>query len=114
MHELGIVVHIIRTVENIAKEHDITAVKQVTLEIGEVSGVLHDYLLSCWKWSMPKTEYLKEAELVIEEIEALTYCESCKQLYRTVEYAKICPYCNSEHTYLHCGNEMNIKELEVY
>lgn len=38
MHELGIVFHIIRSVEEIAKENDLTQVESVTLEIGTVSG----------------------------------------------------------------------------
>lgn len=113
MHELGIVVHIIRTVEEIAEENEAQSIKKVTLEIGEVSGVIHHYLYDCWKWSVEKTELLKGAELVIEDIKALTYCTNCGQLYPTIEYAKICPYCDSDETYLYCGNEMNIKEIEV-
>ena len=30
-----------------------------------------------------------------------------------MKYAKICPYCKSERTYLITGNEYNIKEIEA-
>lgn len=113
MHELGIVVHIIRTVEDIAKENNAKKVGKVVLEIGQVSGIVHRYLTDCWKWSVKKTEILQDCELVIEPIEAFTLCEDCHALYSTVKYAKICPECQSENTYLYCGNEMNIKEIEV-
>ena len=43
----------------------------------------------------------------------MTFCEDCKQTYPTVKYAKICPHCKSEHTYLVSGNEYNIKEIEA-
>lgn len=114
MHELGVVFHVIRTVENLAKENDITEIKSVTLEIGEVSTVVEDYLRKCWKWSVEKkSTMLMQTELLVEKIEAVTYCEDCEQTYRTVDYGKICPHCGSEHTYLIAGNEFNIKEIEA-
>lgn len=39
MHELGIVFHIIRTVEDVARQNDVTRIRRVTLQLGEVSGV---------------------------------------------------------------------------
>ena len=44
MHELGIVFHIIRTVEDVAKQNDVTCIRRVTLQLGEVSGVVESYL----------------------------------------------------------------------
>ena len=38
MHELGIVFHIIRTVEDVAKENHVARIQRVTLQLGEVSG----------------------------------------------------------------------------
>ena len=37
MHELGIVFHVIRAVEGIGREQELTDVASVTLELGEVS-----------------------------------------------------------------------------
>lgn len=113
MHELGIVFHVIKSVEKVAKENNITEIASVTLELGQVSGVIPSYMDDCWKWAIKKTEYLQSAELIIEEIPAVTYCEDCEKTYATVEYGKICPYCQSEQTYLLQGNEANIKEIEA-
>ena len=44
MHELGIVFHIIRTVEDVARQNDVTRIRRVTLQLGEVSGVVESYL----------------------------------------------------------------------
>ena len=44
MHELGIVFHIIKQVEEVGEENGVSLVSSLTLEIGRVSGVLHDYL----------------------------------------------------------------------
>ena len=58
MHELGIVFHIIRTVEDVAKQNDVTRIRRVTLQLGEVSGVVESYLQDCWKWAAAKTDLL--------------------------------------------------------
>ncbi|MBQ8279304.1 MAG: hydrogenase maturation nickel metallochaperone HypA [Roseburia sp.] len=114
MHELGVVFHVIKTVEEVAKQNDITEIKSVTLEIGEVSTVIEDYLRKCWKWSVEKkSELLKEAELIVEVIPAVTFCENCEKTYGTVEHGKMCPHCGSPNTYLIAGKEFNIKEIEA-
>ena len=113
MHELGIVKHVIDTVEQVAKENNVSQVACVTLEIGEVSTVLPEYLRDCWNWAHPKSEILKDAALKIERIEAVSICEDCGRKYRTVTYAKVCPCCGSENTHLEKGNEFSIKEIAV-
>lgn len=113
MHELGIVFHIIDSLEEVGKENQLSSVSNVTLEIGEVSGVMDSYLKDCWRWAADKSELLKGSELVIEQIPAVTFCEDCGKTYGTVEYGKICPFCDSDKTYLVSGNEFMIKEIEA-
>ncbi len=111
MHELGVVFHIIDDVTKVGQENCLTSVSSVTLQLGKVSTVIPDYLTDCWKWAVKKTELLKEAELIIEPIEAVTFCEDCKETYDTIEYGKTCPHCGSTNTYLVQGNEFMIKEI---
>lgn len=113
MHELGIVFHIIKSVESVAKENQLSEIASVTLELGEVSTVIPSYLTDCWKWATDKTDILKGARLEVETIPAVTYCEECGNTYGTVEYGKICPRCKSDRTYLLRGQEVNIKEIEA-
>ena len=74
MHEMGIVLHLAKTLEETAKE---------------------------------------EQELVLEQIPAITWCDSCKSKYETVKYGKECPNCHSGETWLLQGNECVIKEIEA-
>lgn len=113
MHELGIVFHIIKTVNAVAAENDVNRISAVTVELGEVSGVVPHYLTDCWAWAVKKEPLLEGAELRIEELPATTYCEGCGGTYPTVEHGKVCPLCGSEDTWLLSGNEMQIKEIEV-
>lgn len=111
MHELGIVFHIIRSVEGVAEQSGLQSVSSVTLELGEVSGIIPSYLTDCWNWACSKNDLMRGAELVIEEIPAVTFCEACGGTYGTVEHGRTCPHCGSERTYLLQGNETTIKEI---
>lgn len=39
MHELGIIVHIAKTLDQVAAENELKKIGSVTLDIGEVSGI---------------------------------------------------------------------------
>ena len=56
MHELGIVFHVIKSVEMIGEENGLTNVASVTLELGEVSGAIPHELESCWNWAVKRSE----------------------------------------------------------
>lgn len=113
MHEMGIVFYIAKKVEQVAAENNVEKVNRVVVQIGEVSTVIGDYLTDCWDWNAKRSPVLDGAKLEIENIEAITYCEDCEKTYRTVDYGKTCPYCQSGNTYLIQGNETEIKEIEV-
>lgn len=66
MHELGVVFHIIDSLEEVAKENDVTQIQSVTIEIGEVSTVIPHYLTDCWEWAMLPMEFATLVGLVRE------------------------------------------------
>ncbi len=113
MHELGIVYHIMREVEDVARQNGIARVSGVTLQLGEVSGVVPELLQDAWRWSADRTETCAGAELAIETLPARTRCNACGEIYATVEHGRICPACQSDSTELVCGQEIAIKEIEV-
>lgn len=113
MHELSIVTYVIEQVDQIAKENQLADISSVTLEFGEVSGIVTDYLVDCWNWYAKKTPLIAHAELKCEIIPAVTWCDDCQSRYPTVQYGKTCPHCGSGNTWLLCGNEMNLKEIEA-
>lgn len=111
MHELGIVFNIIESVEQVAAENGIARVSTVTLELGEVSGIVPEYLADCWRWACSKKPLMDGCELVLEQVDALTFCEGCGETYATVAHGKTCPHCGSGKTYLVQGQEAVIKEI---
>ena len=113
MHELSVVYHVIKQRDEVRKENDLTKIGSVTIELGEVSTVIPYFLEDCWKWAREKQDFLKECEIRIEPIHAITHCEDCGQDYDTVKHGRICPHCGSEKTFLLQGNEFLIKEIEA-
>ena len=118
MHELSVVFSVIKDCVEVAKENNAPHIASVTIELGKVSGVINAYLEDCWKWAVSRSgdktdDVIRNAKLIIEPIEAITFCEDCKQTYDTIKYAKVCPHCGSENTFLYQGNEFRIKEINV-
>ena len=113
MHELGVVFHIMDSLEEVARENDVTRIQSVTVEVGEVSAVIPHYLTDCWQWAIKKRALLTGCEMKIEILPAVTWCDGCRSEYGTVAHGRICPNCGSEKTWLLRGNELNIKEIEV-
>ena len=113
MHEMGIVLHIAKTLNETAEEEKITKIGSVTLQVGEVSGIMTDLFVDCWNYFKVRNEILKDSELKLETLPAVTFCGDCEKTYPTVKYGRECPYCGSYETWLLTGNECIIKEIEA-
>lgn len=113
MHELGLINYTVKQVMKIAGENNVTSISSVTLEFGEVSGIVTQYLYDYWKWYRRKFPLVENAELKCVEIPAVTWCDDCRIRYSTVKYGKQCPRCGNGNTWLIQGNEMRIKEIAV-
>ena len=113
MHELSIVTYVIDQITQVAKENGLTKISSVTLEFGEVSGVVPEFLIDCWNWYAKKTPLIEGAQMICETIPAITWCDACKTTYPTLQYGKTCPHCGSGNTWLQQGREMNIKQIEA-
>ena len=113
MHELGIVVHVIKQVEKLAEENHVKSVVELTLEVGEVSGVVKQYFVDAFEWAKKRTTYMKETKLNYIVIEGISYCQDCKETFKTTEYGKTCPKCGGGNTYLVTGRDVAIKDIKV-
>lgn len=110
---MGIVLHIAKTLDQTAKEQDLKKIGSVTLEVGEVSGIMTDLFTDCWNYFKVRHPVLSESELRLVTIPAVTYCSSCEHTYETVKYGRECPYCHSLETWLLAGDQCFIKEIEA-
>lgn len=113
MHEMGIVLHLAKTLDETAAEHKISSIGKVVLQVGEVSGIMTDLFTDAWEYFKPRHPILKDSTLVLETVPAITWCDNCKSRYETVKYGRQCPRCQSWETWLLQGDECIIKEIEA-
>jgi len=113
MHEMGIVLNIVRDAEQIAKANEAEGVASVVLQIGELTGVIPNYVQICWVAAIEKT-LLSSAALIIEEIPGNGICKKCGMVYKLLEHDLKCPDCGSEAFDTLSGREVVIKEIAVF
>ncbi|MBR5315302.1 MAG: hydrogenase maturation nickel metallochaperone HypA [Firmicutes bacterium] len=68
MHELGVLMEAVKTVNRIAQENRIEKIKQMTLEIGETSGFVPMFFEKLFPVAIERFPVLAEAELRMEVV----------------------------------------------
>jgi len=68
MHELGIVIEIVKTIEDFVVKHHLSQVDTLVLQIGKMSPVVPQYIERCYPAAVDGTT-LEEMKLSIEIIE---------------------------------------------
>ena len=68
MHELGVLLQAVKTVNKVAEEHRIGKIKVLTLEVGDRSGFLPVFFEKLFPVAIEKFPVMAEAELKIEVI----------------------------------------------
>jgi len=113
MHEIGIVREVLRTVESYAKENDIKNIREIVLEVGELSQIIPEYMQEVYPYVVEDDPMFSETKLVIETIPGLAECDDCDEIYNVVECEGICPECGSTRKTVYSGTQCNIKEIHV-
>jgi hydrogenase nickel incorporation protein HypA/HybF len=108
MHELGITRNIVAIVRDAAKGRK---VRRVTLEVGELSGVMTDAIAFCFDVVAQDT-VLEGAELDIRVIPGRARCSACGAEFETATLYTPCD-CGSRRLEQLQGEELNIKTMEL-
>jgi len=48
MHELGIMINVVSTVENFARQNGVSKIDTLVLQVGELSPVVPQYIQACY------------------------------------------------------------------
>jgi len=111
MHEVGILCAILKKVDKIVEEENLTHVEKIVLQVGQLSGVVPHYMDECWPAAIYKTKY-QDTKLELEVIPGIVRCEECGMEFNGFMYNLICPSCNREtKTTPLSGRELIIKEI---
>lgn len=110
MHELGLCSEMVHTLEELMDKEHLTEIHSVTVQIGEVTGVLPRYMMECWPAAIEGTR-LDGSELKIDWVNAKGMCRHCDTEFLVSQNKGHCPKCGSEDYDLETGFEFEITEI---
>ncbi|WMC93328.1 hydrogenase maturation nickel metallochaperone HypA/HybF [Kineothrix sp. MB12-C1] len=113
MHELGVVMEVVRVVEAFAQENEVEEVATIILQVGELSSMIPKYIKDVYPAAVDGTT-LENAELEIEVIPANGRCGSCHTVFHVPEHHGACPTCRGTQFEMLSGREFYIKEIVCY
>ncbi|WP_343339382.1 hydrogenase maturation nickel metallochaperone HypA [Terrisporobacter petrolearius] len=113
LHELGVVIEVVKTVEKVAVENDLAKIEKLVLQIGELSSMIPKYIEACYPAAIENT-ILQNTELEIEVMPGNGMCKSCNKVFNIKENNGVCPHCDSKVWDLLSGKEFIIKEIVAY
>ncbi len=113
MHELGVVINVVNTVERFAKENGVSKVDTLVLQIGELSSMIPKYIESVYPAAVDGT-LLQDTKLKIEILPGNGRCRKCEKVFNILATEGVCPDCGEKDWEMLCGKEFMIKEIIAY
>ena len=128
MHELGVVLNMLDTLDAAAKRYGVSRIASVSVDVGEMTGIVPVYMHGVWPEAVNGT-ICAGSELYINMVKAIANCATawldrfdqdcadCGKDYEVMENARddvpMCPFCGSTRWTLKQGDQLVIKEIEV-
>lgn len=109
MHEMSITQSVVEICEKNAAGRRVLA---VTLEIGELSGVVAEAVEFCFA-ACAAGSVLEGARLEIERVAGRGSCPACGAEFPLHSYFEPCARCGDYGVRVVAGEELRVKELEV-
>jgi hydrogenase nickel incorporation protein HypA/HybF len=110
MHELGIMINVVNSIEKIAAENGVTKIETLVLQVGELSPVVPHYLEAVYPAAVDGT-LLQDTKLEIEVIPGNALCKQCGSEFNLIANKKTCPDCGNADWELISGTGFLIKEI---
>ena len=110
MHELGVVIQVVKSVEDFAKLNSVNEIDTLVLQVGELSAMIPRYIEACYPAAVEGT-MLQNTKLKIEIIPGNGLCKKCDSVFNLLSNHNKCANCKSEEWELLSGTEFMIKEI---
>lgn len=113
MHEMGVMLHILEEVEEVARINDLEKIAILVLSIGDLTGVMPNYMHNCWLTIQARYPMFSSCELIMESVKGYGRCHACGYEFDLVEQDGHCPICDMTEYSVLSGKELIIKEIAV-
>lgn len=110
MHELGVLLEVVKQVEKVALENEVTKIESLVLQVGELCSMIPKYLTKLYPAAVEGT-VLEDSKLEIEIIPGNGRCKQCGQVYNLIDNKGVCPECKTMDFLMLSGKEFFIKEI---
>jgi hydrogenase nickel incorporation protein HypA/HybF len=112
MHEFSIAMSIIEIAEKEARKENGTAITELILDIGTMSGIEFPALETALEMAVKDT-LLEKATIRVNKIQARAKCTGCAHEFDIDSTFDPCPKCNSFYHEILAGKELQVKSLVV-
>ena len=112
MHELSIMESALNLALEQARKSGAVRVHALRLRIGALSGVVPEALEFAFEALTPGTP-AEGAELLVETVPALFWCQSCGREFAAEDLLAECPVCRRPSAELRAGREMELASMEI-
>ena len=112
MHELGYAIELIRTLEDFMEQESLSVISEVTLTVGEATGIVPRFFHECWPAAIEDSEKIKDCKLNITMVKAIGECHECEKQFPISDNKRKCPFCGCEDYDMVTGYEFEITEIK--
>ena len=112
MHEMGIADAMMKTVDRIARQENAAGVRSITVELGDLSGVVPRFLASCWEAVAAGTAY-ENTVLRLHPVPGMAMCLDCDKTFVAGVEDLRCPNCGGVKLKPLSGQDLTIAEIEI-
>ena len=112
MHEFSIAVNIVEIATDYASKENAKLVKEIEIEVGELSGIVVDALEFCMEAAV-KDSILEGAKTSILTVQGKARCKACSHEFAVHDFYTVCPFCNTPAPEVIEGGDLRVKSLLV-
>ncbi len=112
MHELSIIASLFELLEEKAAEKGSKKIISVRLQVGKLSGVVPEFLISAFDM-YKKNTIAHDAKIEIEEVPLKIQCKTCTKTMIKDDFVFICPDCGSQDLKTLTGTELLLEKMEL-
>jgi hydrogenase nickel incorporation protein HypA/HybF len=113
MHEMALCESVLQIVESTARRHGAARVRSVRLEIGRLSHVEPDALRFAFD-VVTRRSLADGASLDIVDVPGTAWCMQCATTVAIDRRGDGCPACGSYQLQVTGGEDMRVKDIEIY
>jgi len=112
LHELSLILNLLRILDEQAAAHHFEKVRAVRLEVGKLSCVEPEALQLSFEVARKGT-IAEEATLHITRVPGRAWCDACEEEFSVDTHFEPCPRCGAIGLWPSSGNDLRVAELEV-